>query len=80
MDKIQKVQIEKQLELLNNNTETLEIPKNYLKGVKEKITAITELVAEIEEKTNYALKGIDLAKEGFIVTNKDITEIINVES
>ncbi len=77
MNKKQQEQVEKQLGLLNNNTETLEIPKNYLMGIKEKVTAITELVAEIEEKTDYALKGIDLAKEGFITVNNDIVEIIN---
>lgn len=77
--KMDKIQVKKQLELLSNNTETLEIPKNYLKGVKEGISAITAIVYQIEEKTDYALKGIDLAKEGFITVTNDIAEIINAE-
>lgn len=77
MNEIQQEQVKKQLELMNNNTETLEIPKNYLKGVKEGITAINEIVSEIQEKTDYALKAIDLSKEGFSVVNEDIKEIIN---
>ena len=80
MDENKISKLKKQAEFLKNNTGTLEIPKNYLMGVKEKVTAITELVSEVEEQTNYALKGIDMAKEGFVTVSNDITEIINAEN
>ena len=53
MNEMQKTQIEKQLELLSNNTETLEIPKNYLKGIKERISAIR--IGKTGKGTKYVL-------------------------
>jgi len=79
MNERQIAQIKKQVELLNNNTETIELPKNYMIGIRQDMTALAEIAASIEARADFALRGIELSKEGFVAIHKDIKEIIEMK-
>lgn len=68
--------LKRQIELLQNNLNTFDIPLTHIKSVKTELAYLSEeFIPKLEQDLEYAIKGISLVKEGFDEIQKNLDKI-----
>jgi len=71
-------EMKKQVELLGNNIDTFDVPKNYLNEAEVEIEELEKGLSRLKEKVLFAIRGLNVIKEGFEAVKDDMTIIIGL--